>query len=165
VKGIYRRSTATSKIELGHEFDEHLVPVFYEYHKPLQDIHSIASALKMYFCELSNFVCTYQLYHAFADAIQFSHEVGCRLLHMMHAVEKLPPPYYRTLRALLLHLAHVAKQCHKTGITSHNLAIVWASNTLQYKELKVSAVAPQPDIRAKVSVSEFLNCYTDEIVF
>jgi hypothetical protein len=32
--------------------------------------------------------------------------------------------FCRTLKALLLHLACLAKQCHKTGMTSHNLVIV-----------------------------------------
>jgi hypothetical protein len=54
-----------------------LISIWYQFSmsiiKPLQDVHSIASALKMYFCELSNLVCTYQLYHAFDDVIQFSH--------------------------------------------------------------------------------------------
>ena len=54
--------------------------------------------------------------------------------------------FCRTLGALLLYLAHVAKQCHTTGMPSHNLAFVWAPITLHCWELKVNPVAAQLDI-------------------
>jgi hypothetical protein len=47
------------------EFDEHFVPGLFQYEKSLNDIHSVASTLKMYFQELPNPLCTYQLYHTF----------------------------------------------------------------------------------------------------
>lgn len=80
------------------DFDEHLVPQLSEHHRPLQDVHSVASALKMYFRELPNPLCTYQLYHAFVDAFQHSPELGCRLFRMQHAVLKLPLPHFRYFR-------------------------------------------------------------------
>lgn len=80
-------------------FDEDRVPALYEDEAILQDIHSVASLLKMYFRELPNPLCTYQLYDAFVTAVQtpLSPERDCddRLLRMREAVHKLPPPHYR----------------------------------------------------------------------
>jgi hypothetical protein len=76
-------------------FDEDRVPALYEDEAILQDIHSVASLLKMYFRELPNPLCTYQLYHTFVNAVQSSQEEGYRLLRMRDAVQKLPPPHYR----------------------------------------------------------------------
>jgi hypothetical protein len=64
------------------ECDEHLVPGLFQYEKCLKDIHSVASTLKMCFQELPNPLCTYQLYHAFVQAVQCTEEVGHRLPHM-----------------------------------------------------------------------------------
>jgi hypothetical protein len=79
-------------------FDEDRVPALYEDEAILQDIHSVASLLKMYFRELPNPLCTYQLYHTFVNAVQSSQEEGYRLLRMRDAVQKLPPPHYRYFR-------------------------------------------------------------------
>jgi hypothetical protein len=64
------------------ESDEHLVPDLFQYEKSLKDIHSVASTLKMYFQELPNPLCTYQLYHAFDQAVQCTEDVGRTLPHM-----------------------------------------------------------------------------------
>jgi purine-nucleoside phosphorylase len=85
-----------------YEFDEYLVPVFYEHLKYLQDVHSVASALKMYFHEVSNPLCTDQFYHAFVYAVQCSQEVGSTLLHMKHAVQKLPSSHCRYCRIVIV---------------------------------------------------------------
>lgn len=76
-------------------FDEDRVPALYEDEAILQDIHSVASLLKMYFRELPNPLCTYQLYDAFVQAVQADRGTDDRLLRMREAVEKLPPPHYR----------------------------------------------------------------------
>jgi hypothetical protein len=71
--------------------------------------------------------------------------------------------FCRTLRAPLLHLARIAKQCDKTGMTSHNLAIVWAPNILCCKELEVNPVAARLYISTEVAVIDFLICYADKL--
>lgn len=76
-------------------FDEDRVPALYEDDAIIQDIHSVASLLKMYFRELPNPLCTYQLYHQFVAAVQGSHSEDLRLLKMRDVVHKLPPPHYR----------------------------------------------------------------------
>lgn len=106
VDGIYRLSGVTSNIQkLRNAFDEDRVPGLYDDEAILQDIHSVASLLKMYFRELPNPLCTYQLYQQFVGAVQNKDGTtrdgpdesrdSTRLMLMRDAVQKLPPPHYR----------------------------------------------------------------------
>ncbi|GJQ85985.1 hypothetical protein Trydic_g21829 [Trypoxylus dichotomus] len=170
VDGIYRLSGVTSNIQkLRNAFDEDRIPNLYT-EEILQDIHSVASLLKMYFRELPNPLCTYQLYQSFVNAVQ-----GCnpssrnsdtdreRLLKMREAVQKLPPPHYRTLEYLMRHLAKVARHGARTGMTTRNVAIVWAPNLLRSEELEGGGVAALQGVGVQAVVTEFLICYTDLI--
>jgi Rho GTPase-activating protein 32 len=74
-------------------FDEDRIPALYDDSTITQDIHSVASLLKMYFRELPNPLCTYQLYTHFVSAVQAPESE--RLIKMREAVQKLPPPHYR----------------------------------------------------------------------
>lgn len=95
VDGIYRLSGVTSNIQrLRHAFDEDRVPALHSDEGILHDIHSVASLLKMYFRELPNPLCTYQLYSSFVSAVQSGSDSE-RLRKMKEAVRKLPPPHYR----------------------------------------------------------------------
>lgn len=51
-------------------FDEDRVPALVEDEAIRQDIHAVSSLLKMYFRELPNPLCTYQLYGQFVNAVQ-----------------------------------------------------------------------------------------------
>lgn len=116
----------------------------------------------MYFRELPNPLCTYQLYQTFVNAVQ-----GCnpsnrnsdtdreRLLKMREAVQKLPPPHYRTLEYLTRHLARVAKHGARTGMTTRNVAIVWAPNLLRSEELEGGGVAALQGVGVQVSPLTF----------
>ncbi|XP_026293571.1 GTPase-activating protein CdGAPr isoform X2 [Frankliniella occidentalis] len=174
VDGIYRLSGVTSNIQkLRNAFDEDRVPGLYEDEAILQDIHSVASLLKMYFRELPNPLCTYQLYHQFVGAVQNKDGLtrdgpdenrdGTRLMLMRDAVQKLPPPHYRTLQYLVKHLARVAEHGHQTGMTPRNVAIVWAPNLLRCKALEVGGVAALQGVGVQAVVTEFLICYADLI--
>ncbi|KAG8263869.1 GTPase activator activity protein [Homalodisca vitripennis] len=164
VDGIYRLSGVTSNIQkLRRTFDEDRVPALYEDEAILQDIHSVASLLKMYFRELPNPLCTYQLYDAFVSAVQADRATDDRLLHMRAAVEKLPPPHYRTLEYLMRHLARVSEKGQQTGMTARNIAIVWAPNLLRCKELEVGGVAALQGVGVQAVVTEFLIVYADLI--
>lgn len=95
VDGIYRLSGITSNIQrLRRAFDEERIP---DLGNPemKQDIHAVSSLLKMYFRELPNPLCTYQLYDNFVEAIQAKSESNERLRLMKQTVLKLPPPHYR----------------------------------------------------------------------
>ncbi|XP_034247591.1 GTPase-activating protein CdGAPr isoform X2 [Thrips palmi] len=173
VDGIYRLSGVTSNIQkLRNAFDEDRVPGLYEDEAILQDIHSVASLLKMYFRELPNPLCTYQLYHQFVGAVQKDGSTregpdenrdSTRLMLMRDAVQKLPPPHYRTLQYLVKHLSRVAEHGHQTGMTPRNVAIVWAPNLLRCKALEVGGVAALQGVGVQAVVTEFLICYADLI--
>lgn len=95
VDGIYRLSGATSNIQkLRTTFDEDRIPTLYNDDSILQDIHSVASLLKMYFRELPNPLCTYQLYKNFVHAVQNADPTD-RVTSMREVVQKLPPPHFR----------------------------------------------------------------------
>lgn len=75
-------------------FDEDRIPALYNDDSILQDIHSVASLLKMYFRELPNPLCTYQLYKNFVSAVQNA-DPADRVTAMREVVQKLPPPHFR----------------------------------------------------------------------
>ncbi|KAI5750794.1 hypothetical protein M8J77_001337 [Diaphorina citri] len=159
VDGIYRLSGVTSNIQkLRHTFDEDRIPDLYTDDTIVQDIHSVASLLKMYFRELPNPLCTYQLYHSFVGAVQQS-KLQDQLTQMRETVEKLPPPHYRTLEYLIGHLSRVAAHGDKTGMTARNVAIVWAPNLLRCKELEYGGVAALQGVGVQAVVTEFLVVY------
>ncbi|XP_014489385.1 PREDICTED: GTPase-activating protein CdGAPr isoform X2 [Dinoponera quadriceps] len=164
VDGIYRLSGVTSNIQkLRNAFDEDRVPALHSDESILQDIHSVASLLKMYFRELPNPLCTYQLYSTFVSAVQAGTDAE-RLRRMRDAVRKLPPPHYRTLEYLMRHLVRVAARGTETGMTPRNVAIVWAPNLLRCKELEVGGVAALQGVGVQAVVTEFLVCYA-ELIF
>ncbi|XP_031329865.1 GTPase-activating protein CdGAPr isoform X2 [Photinus pyralis] len=170
VDGIYRLSGVTSNIQkLRNAFDEDRIPDLYT-EDILQDIHSVASLLKMYFRELPNPLCTYQLYQSFVSAVQGCNSINRnsftdhdRLLKMREAVQKLPPPHYRTLEYLMKHLSRVAQHGSSTGMTTRNIAIVWAPNLLRCAELEIGGVAALQGVGVQAVVTEFLICYADLI--
>lgn len=61
------------------------------------------------------------------------------------------------------HLARVAKHGSNTGMTTRNVAIVWAPNLLRCAELEVGGVAALQGVGVQAVVTEFLICYADLI--
>ena len=105
----------------------------------MRDIHSVSSLLKMYFRELPNPVCTFQLYDRFVEAVKSTEEELGRAERLREVLVCLPEPNYRTLESLVRHLHRVARHSTSTGMTSKNLAIVWAPNLLRYFDTVVTA--------------------------
>ncbi|XP_072948513.1 GTPase-activating protein CdGAPr [Epargyreus clarus] len=156
VDGIYRLSGGAALTQrLRARFDAGQRA---ELAQPLQrDPHALASLLKMYFRELPNPLCTYQLYESFVAAVQV--EEPARLRAMRDTVVKLPPPHYRTLAYLMRHLRRVSLLHESTGMTARNMAIVWAPNLLR---------SPKPQhalqgVAVQAVVTEFLICYAEEL--
>ncbi|XP_077563428.1 GTPase-activating protein CdGAPr isoform X2 [Haemaphysalis longicornis] len=161
VDGIYRLSGVTSNIQkLRVTFDEDRVPDLNE-EEIRQDIHCVASLLKMYFRELPNPLLTYQLYDKFVAAMQL--QGNNQLLRVREVVKELPPPHYRTLETLVRHLAVVAAHGDRTGMTAKNVAIVWAPNLLRSKDLEVASVGALHVIGVQAVLTEYLICYVDLI--
>ncbi|XP_074604819.1 rho GTPase-activating protein 32-like [Brevipalpus obovatus] len=147
VDGIYRLSGVKSNIQkLRHSFDLARIPDLEE-DAFLQDIHCVASLLKLYFRELPNPLLTYELYEKFINAIQpNSMGIGqpsssnisesMKISNLRDVIQQLPPTHYRTLEYLLRHLSRVAAHGSRTGMTSKNLAIVWSPNLLRCQNLE-----------------------------
>lgn len=165
VDGVYRLSGITSNIQkLRRAFDEERIP---DLSQPdiKQDIHAVTSLLKMYFRELPNPLCTYQLYDNFVEAIQARTDVDdLRLKMIKQTVRKLPPPHYRTLKYLACHLYRIAKHSANTGMTERNIAIVWAPNLLRSPALESGGVAALRGVGVQAVVTEYL-IVNSELIF
>ncbi|KAG1706177.1 Rho GTPase-activating protein 32 [Nymphon striatum] len=161
VDGIYRLSGVTSNIQkLRVAFDDERIPNLQE-EAILQDIHCVASLLKMYFRELPNPLLTYQLYDKFVSAVQANEDV--RLMKMRDVVHQLPPPHFRTLSYLIKHLSKVSSEGNNTGMGPKNIAIVWAPNLLRSKELEGGSVAALHVVGVQAVLTEYLIRYADLI--
>jgi Rho GTPase-activating protein 32 len=165
VDGVYRLSGITSNIQkLRRAFDEERIP---DLTQPdiKQDIHAVTSLLKMYFRELPNPLCTYQLYDNFVEAIQARQDgvEDLRLKMIRQTVRKLPPPHYRTLKYLACHLYRIAKHSSKTGMTERNIAIVWAPNLLRSPALESGGVAALRGVGVQAVVTEYLIVNSEAI--
>ncbi|XP_076366943.1 LOW QUALITY PROTEIN: uncharacterized protein LOC143255339 [Tachypleus tridentatus] len=162
VDGIYRLSGVTSNIQkLRLGFDEDRAPDLSD-EAILQDVHCVASLLKMYFRELPNPLLTYQLYDKFVSAVQSQEDF--RLLKLRDVVQQLPPPHYRTLEFLMQHLAKVASYGSHTSMTPKNLAIVWAPNLLRSKDVESGGgVGALHIVGVQAVLTEYLIRYVDLI--
>ncbi|KAM3955416.1 LOW QUALITY PROTEIN: GTPase-activating protein CdGAPr [Aphomia sociella] len=158
VDGVYRLSGGAGLTQrLRAAFDAGRAP---DLHAPpvARDPHAVPSLLKMYFRELPNPLCTYQLYESFVSAVQQPDEAS-KLRAVRETVVKLPPPHYRTLAYLMRHLRRVSLLGAQTGMTARNMAIVWAPNLLR---------APRPQhalqgVAVQAVVTEFLICYAEDL--
>ncbi|KAL9707910.1 hypothetical protein quinque_011428 [Culex quinquefasciatus] len=167
VDGIYRLSGITSNIQkLRRAFDEERIPDL-THPEIKQDIHAVSSLLKMYFRELPNPLCTYQLYDHFVEAIQTRVDPNSaagppdlKLRMIRQTVQKLPPPHYRTLKYLATHLLKISRHSASTGMTERNIAIVWAPNLLRSPALESGGVAALRGVGVQAVVTEYLisNC-------
>ncbi|XP_065083531.1 GTPase-activating protein CdGAPr isoform X2 [Ochlerotatus camptorhynchus] len=162
VDGIYRLSGITSNIQkLRRAFDEERIPDL-THPEIKQDIHAVSSLLKMYFRELPNPLCTYQLYDHFVEAIQtrLDAPTDLKLRLIRQTVQKLPPPHYRTLKYLATHLLKISRHSSSTGMTERNIAIVWAPNLLRSPALESGGVAALRGVGVQAVVTEYLisNC-------
>ncbi|XP_067138233.1 uncharacterized protein [Centruroides vittatus] len=159
--GIYRLSGVTSNIQkLRLAFDEDKIPDLTD-EAILQDIHCMASLLKMYFRELPNPLLTYQLYDKFVAAVQSDDDL--RLLKLRDVIQQLPPPHYRTCEFLMKHLAKVAAYGNKTGMTPKNVAIVWAPNLLRSRDVEGGGVGALHVVGVQAILTEYLIRYVDLI--
>lgn len=124
--GIYRLSGQASHIQaLKQQFDSGEVPA--SMHS--RDLHAVASLLKLYFRELPSSLLPAHLYSHLLLAARLSPLQ--RLRKVRQLVLGLPQAHLRTLAHLMRHLHRVSLAHRRTGMTSRNLAIVWAPNLLR----------------------------------
>ena len=142
VHGIYRSPGVVSNVAaLSADFDAGRLPDFGRT-SIAQDVHAVASVLKLYFRQLPQPLFTFHLYDGFMKIAKvFDPERQTQMLQQL--VRRLPPPHYRcawmhsfrsempnfsTADHLMRHLHRLSRQQATTGMTTHNFAIVWAPN-------------------------------------
>ena len=75
---------------------------------------------------------------------------------MRQTVHCLAPHHFSTLSHLLAHLHLLSKLSDKTGMTSRNLALVWAPNLLRPRHETSASQESLRDIGVQARVVEFL---------
>ncbi|RWS25496.1 uncharacterized protein B4U80_07178 [Leptotrombidium deliense] len=168
VDGIYRLSGVTSNIQkLRKSFHDSNGPDFSD-KSIIQDIHCVASLLKMYFRELPNPLLTYELYDDFVKAIEPVTNIQCnemrteddKLEKLKEVLRRLPAAHYTTLKYLMKHLSKVSSYGSRTGMTPKNVAIVWAPNLLRCKEIEArGGVTALHMIGVQAVLTEYLIRY------
>ena len=169
LEGIYRLSGQSSQIKaLRLSFDAGQTPARFD----VANIHSVSSLLKvcqtiivrrvrkpswyfqLYFRELPEPVCSYSLYSYLVRGVRS--EAGRRLAMMRQTVQCLPPPHFSSLSHLVAHLHLLSQLSDKTGMTSRNLALVWAPNLLRPRHETRASHESLRDIGVQARVVEFL---------
>lgn len=126
VEGIYRANGNNAQIqEIKHLFDTDPSKVDLLHPSDnLNDIHSVASALKLYFRELPDCLLTKELHQEFIDGAMIENAIQRRdALH--GTVNKLPDANYTTLRYLIFHLYRIQEREAINRMSVVNLGIVW----------------------------------------
>ena len=57
------------------------------------------------------------------------------LVRLFKLLRQLPPPHFRTAKALFTHLHQMSQQHDRTSMPSKNVAICWAPNLLKSRKL------------------------------
>jgi len=97
-----------------------------------EDVHTVASVLKLYLRELPKPLLTYDLYNDFiesAEAYRNDKEELSRQL--LKHISSLPPANLRILHILCEYLYHVSQNCKENRMTVVNLAVIFAPTLLR----------------------------------
>ena len=139
VDGIYRISGVASNIKrLKALFDTQTVPD--NLHKEdwiQQDLHCVPSLIKLFFRELPDPMCTEGMFPllkkgaAIAALNSDSREALPCFKEAVKSLSLKSDAHLATLRHLMLHLQRVSLRSKETGMSSKNLAIVWAPNLIR----------------------------------
>lgn len=126
VEGIYRKSGDEAQIrEIRREFDIDATAVdLLRPNESVNDIHSVACALKQYFQALPDPLLTKEFHDEYLSAASIAADVRRR--DTIHAIiNKLPDPNYTTLRYLVFHLYRVQERESVNRMSVSNLGMVW----------------------------------------
>ena len=147
VDGIYRISGIASNIKrLKAMFDTQTVP------EPLhkedwiqQDLHCVPSLIKLFFRELPEPIFPEKIFPLLKKGAvinALNSDTREALPCFKEAITSLGPAQFKTLKHLMFHLQKVAQDSKDTGMSSKNLAIVWAPNLIR-TPLSQAATAEQ----------------------
>ncbi|XP_050058542.1 N-chimaerin isoform X2 [Aphis gossypii] len=114
-----------------------------------ENIHVVASILKMYLRLLPIPLITYDVHPLVIKAleIQMSWE---RLAELRTALKKLPPAHYNTLSYLMAHLHRVTLRLDENKMTAQNLSTVFAPTLMPMPDL-IDFKGTIPDMNRDIS--------------
>ena len=134
--GIYRISGIASNIKkLKNLFETKMVPSLLQNEDwIIQDIHCVPSVVKLFFRELPEPLCPEKMYTLLRKGATISagnSDTREAMPYFKEALHFLSSYQYKTLKHLMTHLQKVSGHSSETGMSSKNLAIVWAPNLLR----------------------------------
>eukprot|EP00093_Oithona_nana_P002295 02295.XXX_45163_46418_1 [CDS] Oithona nana genome sequencing. len=100
----------------------------------IQDIHCVPSVIKLFFRELPEPLCPEKMYQLLRQGVTIASgnsDSREALPYFKEALHFLSCYQYKTLKHLMTHLQKVSGFSSETGMSSKNLAIVWAPNLLR----------------------------------
>ncbi|PRT52745.1 RHO GTPase-activating protein RGD1 [Wickerhamiella sorbophila] len=156
VEGIYRTNGNSVQVqEIKREFDADSAAVdLLRPNAVVNDIHSVASALKQYFRELPDPLLTREFHREFINAANISDDIRRR--DSIHAIiNKLPDANYTTLRYLVFHLYRVQERESINRMNITNLGIVWGPTLMATDYSNVGEMA----IQGRVVETVLANAY------
>jgi len=123
-EGIFRISGENAAvIELKNAWNEEEDTQF-QLDLNLEDIHTVSSALKLYFRELPEPLLTYKLYDEWV-ATQYMSEVIKRIEMVRQLVTRLPEIHRSTLQFLIAFLREIGENSEQNKMNSSNLSVVF----------------------------------------
>jgi len=136
VDGIYRISGIASNIKrLKTMFDTQTVPEpLYKEDWIQQDLHSVPSLIKLFFRELPDPMCSEKMLPLLkkgATIATLNSDTREAMPCFREVLESIGTNHFNTLKHLMIHLQKVAQRSKDTGMSSKNLAIVWAPNLIK----------------------------------
>lgn len=156
VEGIYRASGNSAQVaEIRREFDIDALAIdLLRPNNGVNDIHSVASALKQYFMALPDPLLTRRYHREFIAAANIQNDIQRR--DSIHAIiNKLPDPNYTTLRYLVFHLYRVQERESINKMSVSNLGIVWGPALMDTDYQNVGEMA----VQSRVVETILINAY------
>ncbi|KAK3089695.1 hypothetical protein FSP39_005689 [Pinctada imbricata] len=124
-EGLFRIAGMASKVKkLKNSFDANVVDM----EDYIQDLHSVAGALKQYLRELPEPLLTTSLYPEFMKASQLPQDQ--KLQSLWSALRTIPDINYNNFRYLIKFLAKLAARSSENKMTPSNISIVIGPNLL-----------------------------------
>ncbi|KAJ8100020.1 hypothetical protein POJ06DRAFT_255200 [Lipomyces tetrasporus] len=131
-KGLYTVPGASENIEYIQALFESADSLEVQLDSPAafhNDIHALATVLKLYFQQLPDKLLTRPFYDEFVDAAKIPDDILRRdKLHLL--VNDLPDANYMTLKFMIIHLNKVQEKYRMNNMTISTLASAWGTTFL-----------------------------------
>lgn len=99
-----------------------------------QDIHCVPSLIKLFFRELPDPMCSEKMFPLLKKGVaiaSMNSDTREAMPCFKEALQIIGNCQYNALKHLMLHLQKVSQKSKETGMSSKNLAIVWAPNLIR----------------------------------